>query len=158
MPGINLPGVFRWGGRGVASHESWLYCQHWCWYQLLPKATWGTKPYGHPVWRWVWVWYWVNNARQNKLIKRILCFSIASASFTCYPFTCNMCCWPRLYIHLILSARTFNFGSVFATVCSSWVWINSYTSGRSLLNPEGDESKQYIRLANMMMSRNLVLA
>ena len=65
---------------------------------------------------------------------------------------------PRLYVHLILSAREYNFASVWATVCFSWVWLNSYTSGRSLLNPEGDVDKEYVKLANMMMSRTVLFS
>ena len=61
----------------------------------------------------------------------------------------------RLYIHLILSCKMDSFASVFATVCSSWVHMNMFTSCRTLLIPEGDESKLYIREANMMMSRFL---
>lgn len=63
----------------------------------------------------------------------------------------------RLYVHLILSARESGFSTIWATVCSSWVWINSFTSGRSLLNPEGNLCRDYVRLANQMLSRNLVL-
>lgn len=64
----------------------------------------------------------------------------------------------RLYVHLILSARESGFSTIWATVCSSWVWINSYTSGRSLLNPEGNLCREYVSLANAMVSRNLVSA
>ena len=45
------------------------------------------------------------------------------------------------------------FGALFATVCSSWVAINSFTSQRTLLIPEGDTDKRYIRDANRMASR-----
>lgn len=61
----------------------------------------------------------------------------------------------RLYIHLILCSKAECFATVWATVCSSWVWINRYTSCRSLLLPEGDTSKRYIEQANCMMSRTL---
>ena len=62
----------------------------------------------------------------------------------------------RLYIHLILSCSESSFASLWATVCSSWVRINAYTSCRSVLNPEGDTGKKYITEANCMMSRPLV--
>ena len=61
----------------------------------------------------------------------------------------------RLYIHLILSCRLGHFGTLWATVCSSWVQINCFTSCRSLLLPEGDTDKRYVSLANTMMSRHL---
>ena len=64
----------------------------------------------------------------------------------------------RLYIHLILSCSESSFASLWATVCSSWVRINAYTSCRSVLNPEGDTGKKYISQANCMMSRPLVFA
>ena len=62
---------------------------------------------------------------------------------------------PRLYIHLILSCRESSFATVWATVCSSWVRINCFTSCRSILLPEGDCGKRYIEQANTMMSRIL---
>ena len=62
----------------------------------------------------------------------------------------------RLYIHLILSCSMGNFAVVMATVCSSWVQINCFTSCRSLLLPEGDGSKRYIQEANTMLSRTLI--
>lgn len=62
----------------------------------------------------------------------------------------------RLYIHLILSCSMGNFAAIMATVCSSWVQINCFTSCRSLLLPEGDESKRYIKEANTMLSRTLI--
>lgn len=62
---------------------------------------------------------------------------------------------PRLYIHLILCCRESAFASVWAVVCSSWVQINCFTSCRSILCPEGDQSKRYVECANTMMSRIL---
>jgi hypothetical protein len=46
----------------------------------------------------------------------------------------------------------------FATVCSSWVMINRSTSGRSPYWPLGDTSHQYVRDANTMVSRTVLLA
>jgi hypothetical protein len=71
-------------------------------------------------------------------------------------YTSNLVGAVRFYIHLILSCRWHSFATIWATVCSSWVWINSFTSCRSLLLPEGDTSKRYIELANRMMSRTLI--
>ena len=62
----------------------------------------------------------------------------------------------RLYIHMILCCRFESFATIWATVCSSWVRINCFTSQRSILLPEEDTSKAYIREANCMMSRILV--
>ena len=64
---------------------------------------------------------------------------------------------PRLYIHLILSCTMGAFVTMWGIVCSSWVHLNSYTSCRTLCNPEGDTSKPYIAAANKMVSRNLAL-
>ena len=64
---------------------------------------------------------------------------------------------PRMYIHMILSCTFEQFATVWATVCSSWVRINAFTSQRSRLLPEGDLSKEYIRRANEMMSRSLAV-
>jgi len=61
----------------------------------------------------------------------------------------------RLYIHLILSCTECSFVTLWATVCSSWVRINTFTSCRSILLPEGDCQKYYIQKANQMMSRIL---
>ena len=58
-------------------------------------------------------------------------------------------------IHLILSCREDSFCTVWGTVCSSWVHMNSGTSHRSRLLPEGDVRKPYIRDANTMVSRRL---
>lgn len=58
-------------------------------------------------------------------------------------------------IHLILSCKPGEFATVWATVCSSWVHMNCYTSCRSVLLPEGDQGKSYIRQANTMVSRIL---
>ena len=63
----------------------------------------------------------------------------------------------RLAIHLILSAKEGCFATLWGTVCSSWVHINSFTSKRTLLNPEGDTSRRYIEQANTMVSRCLCL-
>lgn len=44
-----------------------------------------------------------------------------------------------------------------APVCSSWIFINRATSGRSQLLPLGDEAKPYVREANLMVSRTALL-
>ena len=60
---------------------------------------------------------------------------------------------PRLAIWLILNARENAFFALFATCCSSWVHINSGTSRRSLLLPEGHTELDYILNSNCMVSR-----
>ena len=69
--------------------------------------------------------------------------------FLCQEFNDQL----RMYVHLILSCGESNFTTVWATVCSSWVQINCFTSQRSRLLPEGDTSRRYIEEANTMMSR-----
>ena len=46
----------------------------------------------------------------------------------------------------------------FAPVCSSWVWINRSSSGRSVDCPLGDVSQRYVSDANCMVSRVVFLA
>jgi hypothetical protein len=41
------------------------------------------------------------------------------------------------------------------TLCSSWVTINSGTSGRTFLNPMGNLQQQSVRYGNAMVSRML---
>ena len=65
------------------------------------------------------------------------------------------CSHARFAIHLILCCKEGSFATLWATVCSSWVQINSGTSFRSILNPSGDLSRKYINDANTMTSRKL---
>ena len=64
----------------------------------------------------------------------------------------------RLAVHLILSGKEDHFVSVWACVCGSWVSINQFTSGRSLLLPEGNVNRRYVEVANSMVSRCLLFA
>ena len=52
-----------------------------------------------------------------------------------------------------------NKGSIvwLAPVCSSWTWTNRGTSLRSPLDPEGNTEHKYIRDANLMVSRTILL-
>ena len=59
----------------------------------------------------------------------------------------------RLAVWLLSQCRQQSFFVLLATVCSSWVHINSGTSRRSLLLPEGRDELQYVALANGMASR-----
>ena len=43
------------------------------------------------------------------------------------------------------------------TVCSSWVWLSRQMSRRSVLKPFGDESREFVRLANQQVSRMCLL-
>ena len=62
----------------------------------------------------------------------------------------------RIAVWLILNCSESKFFAVFATVCSSWVQMNAFTSKRSHLLPEGDVGKANIKEANQMVSRKLV--
>lgn len=46
----------------------------------------------------------------------------------------------------------------FAPVCSSWTWVNRGTAKRSRLDPLGDTSLAYVREANRMVARVVMLA
>lgn len=65
---------------------------------------------------------------------------------------------PRLAIHMILCAKVNAFATLWGIVCSSWVHMNSFTSKRSILLPEGDCSRPYVAAANTMVSRILCCA
>ena len=61
--------------------------------------------------------------------------------------------WLRLAIWMILNCKEDNFLAVFATCCSSWVHVNTGTSKRSLLLPEGATNLDYIGNSNKMVAR-----
>jgi hypothetical protein len=63
--------------------------------------------------------------------------------------------WLRLAIWMILQCEECNFCAVFATCCSSWVHINTGTSKRSVLLPEGATHLDYIYNSNKMVARSL---
>ncbi|CAK0875171.1 unnamed protein product [Prorocentrum cordatum] len=44
-----------------------------------------------------------------------------------------------------------------APVCSSWVWVNRNTAGRRVDRPLGDETQRYVRQANCMVERCILL-
>ena len=67
-------------------------------------------------------------------------------------------CGLRLAVHLILSGKEDHFVTVWACVCGSWVSINQFTSGRSVLLPEGNVNRRYVEVANSMVSRCLFFA
>ncbi|CAK9074833.1 unnamed protein product, partial [Durusdinium trenchii] len=62
-----------------------------------------------------------------------------------------------LAIWLVLNCREDSFVVLFATCCSSWVHINSGTSKRSLLLPEGATQLDYIVNSNKMVARCVLL-
>ena len=47
--------------------------------------------------------------------------------------------------------------SMLAPVCSSWVWMNRSTSGRSLSNIMGNLARDYVRSANQQVSRAILV-
>ena len=62
---------------------------------------------------------------------------------------------PRLCIWLLLQREEDHFLTSWGIVCSSWVQTNAGTSKRSILCPQGDTSKGYIKRANTMCARTL---
>ena len=62
----------------------------------------------------------------------------------------------RLAMATILNARPGSFVCLIALICSSFTVVNRYTSQRHITHPLGDESKQYVRDANVMASRLFV--
>jgi hypothetical protein len=57
----------------------------------------------------------------------------------------------------VRTALQTDLGSLLAPVCSSYVWINVGTSGRTITRPEGDITRKYVRDANTMVSRVILL-
>ncbi|CAE7735215.1 unnamed protein product [Symbiodinium necroappetens] len=59
---------------------------------------------------------------------------------------------------LALTLRLFrNAGLNFeAPVCSTWVWVNRATSGRSRAYPLGDMTREQVRAANKMVARTCI--
>ena len=47
--------------------------------------------------------------------------------------------------------------NLFAVVCSSWTWMNRGTSQRSQLSPLGNTAHEYVRRANLMTARVILL-
>lgn len=62
----------------------------------------------------------------------------------------------RLAMATILNASPCKFVCLIAVVCSSFTVVNRYTSQRHITHPLGDQSKQYVREANVMASRIFV--
>ena len=73
---------------------------------------------------------------------------------SCKLLSCFCSCELRLGIWLLLQCKEDEFLTMWGIVCSSWVQTNAGTSKRSILLPEGDTSRRYIRQANAMASRN----
>jgi hypothetical protein len=59
-------------------------------------------------------------------------------------------------VFLVLSLRRGGF-KLAAPVCSTWTWINRFTSGRSKSVPLGDLTKKQILAANCMVSRVVLI-
>ena len=58
---------------------------------------------------------------------------------------------------LALKCKTRGAFSMLATVCSTWVFLNRATSGRSIWKPLGNENHGSVRAANVMVSRVALL-
>ena len=58
---------------------------------------------------------------------------------------------------LALKCKTRDSFGMIATVCSTWVFLNRGTSGRSVWNPLGDLRQPSVRAANVMVSRMVLL-
>jgi hypothetical protein len=56
---------------------------------------------------------------------------------------------------MVLQAKEGCFTALFALVCSSWVSINQYSSGRSVIYPAGNILRTRVQQANCMASRTL---
>jgi hypothetical protein len=63
---------------------------------------------------------------------------------------------PRLCISLIMKMRPHGHLHM-APVCSSWVFLNRSTAGRSNVQPRGDTSQAYVREGNKQAVRCVVM-
>ena len=69
----------------------------------------------------------------------------------------DLCSLTGFLYALSLAARTKRRGlHSWAPVCSSWVWVNRWTSKRSTSNPLGGD-REYVRTANMMVGRTILI-
>lgn len=61
-------------------------------------------------------------------------------------------------LHVYFSMRL-QLGSAYNTApeCGSWTWINNYTSQRSAATPLGNDQCEWVRSANRMVSRQVLL-
>ena len=67
---------------------------------------------------------------------------------------------PKGFVYALLLAlkcKTMESFAMLATVCSTWVFINRGTSGRSLWRPMGDEWKPSVKAANIMVARMVLV-
>lgn len=178
-PGTAVCGVFRRGRTGVENNEGGFREFRGCGLHLL----WWFRWWPQSIWHFVGFWFWVSSlvgiyfdqgvsvdclghvcliSHQVVWIQQACLKQLASYIeevplwwVSIFPKSSWPHIQPRLYIHLLLSCKESSFATVWATVCSSWVRINCYTSCRSVLLPEGDTGKRYIEQANTMMSRIL---
>ena len=58
---------------------------------------------------------------------------------------------------IALKCKTMRSFAMLATVCSTWVFMNRGTSGRSIWRPMGDYWKPSVKAANIMVSRMVLL-
>ena len=66
--------------------------------------------------------------------------------------------YPRLAISVLLSSKFGAVVTIWAICCSTWVQINSGTSGRSPLHPMGNPLQPSVRHANLLVSRCIAVA
>lgn len=59
----------------------------------------------------------------------------------------------RLALCTILNAKPGAFVVLLGVVCSSWTVVNAGTSRRSVCHPLGSEDRDYVKAANIMISR-----
>ena len=73
--------------------------------------------------------------------------------------TCNMVS-THGFMHALILVKRLRPNSLIhmAPVCSSWTWMNRGTNKRSRESPLGDTRLQYIREANVMVARCVMLA
>ena len=66
---------------------------------------------------------------------------------------------PGFLFAISLGLRTLRGGfSLFAPVCSTWVWVSRHSTGRSYMNPMGNVHQACTADANKMISRVVLMA
>ena len=159
LAGAEFLGVLCRSRQLLAACKGWLWSFYWLgldlWYQTMAEG-WTPKSFWYFVAKWIHVPYLGAHMLRPDQECDMIWHDITAWHYGMYMAARNV--YLRMMVHCVLSARPSAFAVLFATVCSSWVTLNQYTSCRSKLLPEGDcgpNGKKYINEANTMMSRTL---
>ena len=135
------------------------FCGTWCGctrYRILELQTWQTECDGYTHSKW-------DGAPCSSFVQYmhgiydLVCFMNA----TCIVWVRDQYvlhlfhCWPRLRLALctVLNCTPGAFVVLLGVVCSSWTVVNAGTSKRAICHPLGSQDRDYVKAANVMISR-----